>query len=71
MGRIVVGVGIAIAAIGLLLWGIEALTGRSARTLPGDIHLRRGPVTFYLPIVTMILLSIILTLVLNIVFRRR
>ena len=33
--------------------------------LPGDILIKRGNFTFYFPIVTSILLSIILTLILN------
>jgi hypothetical protein len=37
--------------------------------LPGDIHIQRGNWSFYFPIVTCILLSILLTLLLNL-FRR-
>ena len=64
MGRVLVLVGLAIAAIGLLImWGIPV--GR----LPGDIIWRRGSFTFYLPIVTSIVLSILLTLVLMLLRR--
>ena len=38
--------------------------------LPGDISIDRGNVHFYFPIVTCILLSLVLTIVLNAVFRR-
>jgi uncharacterized membrane-anchored protein YitT (DUF2179 family) len=38
--------------------------------LPGDIVVRRGPVTFYLPLVTSLIVSIVLTIVLNLFFRR-
>jgi len=38
--------------------------------LPGDIVVRRGPVTFYAPLATSIVLSIVLTLLLNLFFRR-
>jgi hypothetical protein len=59
MGRLLVFVGLAIAALGLLItWGFPA--GR----LPGDLVYRRGNFTFYFPIVTSILLSVVLTLVL-------
>ena len=33
--------------------------------LPGDIVVRRGPVTIYFPLLTCVLLSIILTILLN------
>jgi len=38
--------------------------------LPGDISVDRGNVHFYFPIVTCLLLSLILTLLLNLFFRR-
>jgi membrane protein implicated in regulation of membrane protease activity len=38
--------------------------------LPGDISIDRGNVHFYFPIVTSLLLSLVLTLVLNVFFRR-
>jgi hypothetical protein len=37
--------------------------------LPGDIHIERGGGAFYFPIVTSCLLSIVLTIVLNIIIR--
>ncbi|MBI1873753.1 MAG: DUF2905 domain-containing protein [Acidobacteria bacterium] len=64
MGRTLVFVGLAIAALGLLvMWGLPL--GR----LPGDVVVRRGSLTFYVPLVSSIILSIILTLVL--MFLRR
>jgi Zn-dependent protease with chaperone function len=38
--------------------------------LPGDVVFRRGPVTFYAPIATSIVVSIVLTLLLNVFWRR-
>lgn len=38
-------------------------------TLPGDIRIERGNGLFYFPIVTSCLLSILLTIVLNIIIR--
>jgi DUF2905 family protein len=38
--------------------------------LPGDVVVRRGPVTFYFPVVTSIVVSIVLTILLNIFLRR-
>lgn len=58
MGKVLVFVGLAVAALGLLvMWGLPL--GR----LPGDFVVRRGSFTFYFPLVTSILLSIVLTLV--------
>ncbi len=53
--------GLGIAALGVVLWlfsGVPFL-GR----LPGDIFLKRGNVTFYFPVVTCILISIIVSLI--------
>jgi membrane protein implicated in regulation of membrane protease activity len=38
--------------------------------LPGDIAVDRGNVHFYFPLVTCLILSVILTVVLNVFFRR-
>ncbi len=38
--------------------------------LPGDISIDRGNVHFYFPIVTCLLLSVVLTLLLSVFFRR-
>jgi hypothetical protein len=64
MGKLLVVVGLGIAAVGvLILFGIPF--GR----LPGDIYVRRGNFGFYFPIVTSIVLSILLTIILSL-FRR-
>jgi hypothetical protein len=39
--------------------------------LPGDIVIRRGNLTVYAPLATCLLLSVILTVVLNLLFRAR
>lgn len=39
--------------------------------LPGDIHIKRGNTTFYFPIVTSILVSIVLSLIFFIIGRFR
>ena len=64
MGRGLVIAGLIIAGIGLLM-----MAGLPIGRLPGDIVIRRGSGTFYFPLVTSIVLSIILTLVLS--FLRR
>ncbi len=68
VGKLLVLIGIFIVLVGLVFMAIESFTG--GRGLPGDIVFRRGNLTVFLPIVTMILVSLILTLILNLVFRR-
>jgi hypothetical protein len=53
----------------LLLLGLLVMAGFPLFRLPGDFTVRRGPVTFYLPLASSILLSILLTLVMMF-FRR-
>jgi hypothetical protein len=38
--------------------------------LPGDIVINRGPVSVYFPVATSIVISIVLTLLLNLFWRR-
>ena len=67
LGRLLVIGGVLLAAVGavLLLAGTVPFLGR----LPGDIVYRKGGTTFYFPLVTCLLLSLILSLLLNL-FRR-
>jgi hypothetical protein len=68
IGRMLVVFGILIALVGLalLLVGRVPWLGR----LPGDIHIQRGNWTFYFPLATSLLLSVVLTLILWILGRR-
>jgi Protein of unknown function (DUF2905) len=63
---IVLGLLLALAGVLLVLVGRVPWLGR----LPGDIHVQRGNWTFYFPIATSLLLSIVLTLVLWLLGRR-
>lgn len=62
LGKFLVVVGIVITAAGILLWsGVgRGWLGR----LPGDIHYTRGNFSFYFPVVTCVVLSLLLTFVL-------
>lgn len=57
MGKILVLVGLGITALGLLV-----MLGVPFGRLPGDIAVRRGNFSFYFPLATSIVLSILLTL---------
>jgi hypothetical protein len=58
MGRALIVIGLLIAAAGLLIQ-LGVPIGR----LPGDMVIRRGQSTFYFPIVTCIILSVLLSLI--------
>ena len=62
MGKFLVITGLMIVAVGLLFWsGVgKSWLGR----LPGDIHYTKGHFSFYFPIVTCLILSLVLTLIL-------
>jgi hypothetical protein len=64
VGKLLLIAGLVIAGIGLLM-----MAGIPFGRLPGDIVIRKGSGTFYFPLATCILLSIILTLLLS-VWRR-
>jgi hypothetical protein len=59
MGKALLFVGLGVAGIGLL-----TLLGVPLGRLPGDLSIRRGSVSFYFPLTTSIVLSVVLTLVL-------
>ncbi len=64
MGKALVYLGRGIAGLGLLM-----MLGLPIGRLPGDIYVKRDGFSFYFPLTTSIILSIVLTLVLAF-FRR-
>jgi hypothetical protein len=65
-GPALVLLGLAILVIGLLVWwGAFGWFGH----LPGDIRIERESVRVYIPIVSMLVISIVLTLLLNLISR--
>jgi DUF2905 family protein len=64
---IVAGAVLVIAGAFFALGGRVPFLGR----LPGDISFKSGNVQFYFPLVTCLLLSAVLTLLLNLFFRGR
>ena len=65
LGRMVLVFGVLLVVIG----GALMLFGRFH--LPGDLTFRSGSTTIYLPVATSIVLSVVATVVLNLVFRQR
>ena len=60
-----------VAAALFLAGGLVWLLGRfGGGFLPGDIVVRRDNFTFVFPVVTMIVVSVVLTVLLNLFFRR-
>jgi len=64
MGKLLVVAGLIIAGIGMLV-----MFGVPVGRLPGDITVRRGNFTFYFPVATSIIASILLTLLLALLRR--
>jgi hypothetical protein len=66
--KVLVLFGIVLALLGglLLLVGRIPFLGR----LPGDIVIERGNITFYFPLATSILISVLLTLLFSLIGRR-
>ncbi len=64
VGKVLLGLGVVLMAVGLLLIGLERLGVRGWR-MPGDIAIQRDGFQFYFPLGTSILISILLTLLLT------
>ena len=64
MGKVLLVAGLIIAALGALM-----MLGLPLGRLPGDITIRRGNATFYFPIVTCLVLSVLFTLVMALLRR--
>ena len=64
MGKLLVLLGVGIVGLGVLV-----MLGLPLGRLPGDVVFRRGNFTFYFPIVTCIVLSLLVALLLT--FLRR
>ena len=65
MAKLLIIVGLVVAGIGLLM-----MLGLPLGKLPGDLSYRRGNFSFHFPLATSIIVSIILTLLLNFFLRR-
>ena len=72
VGRMLVLLGVVLIVVGGVLWlgGAFGAKVPFLGRLPGDIYVERGNWSFYFPLATSILLSIVLSLVLAFLFRR-
>jgi len=72
LGKLLIGFGIVLVVVGGLLLAGSALGGRFPflGRLPGDIFVQRGNWSFYFPLTTSILVSVLLTLLFAL-FRHR
>lgn len=71
IGRLLIGAGVLLAAAGVLLVLAPRIPGlRHLGRLPGDVLIERGNTTIFIPIVTSLVLSVLLTILLNVIFRR-
>ncbi|MFO7188256.1 MAG: DUF2905 domain-containing protein [Pseudomonadota bacterium] len=61
MSRMLILIGLVLVAAGLL-WPLLSKIGLGS--LPGDIHVKREGFSFYFPITTCILISVVLSLIL-------
>ena len=63
LGKLLVFAGVALVIIGAILWSGfgRGWLGR----LPGDIHYTKGNFSFYFPVVTCLVLSILITVILR------
>jgi hypothetical protein len=67
MGRVLLMVGALVAVVGVIM----VIAGRlGLGHLPGDLTFGRGGVRIYIPLASCLLLSVVATIVLNLLFRK-
>jgi uncharacterized membrane protein len=69
LGKVLLFTGLLIALVGLVLTFAPGLLGWFGH-LPGDIRIERENGRFFLPVTSMIVISVILTIIINLFFRR-
>ena len=69
MGKALLIIGLLIALLGLLLMFAPGLFGWFGH-LPGDIRREGGHGSLFIPVTSMIVISVILTIIVNLFFRR-
>ncbi len=72
LGKLLLGFGALMVLLGLILIAAGNLSGKVPwlGQLPGDIHIERGNWSFYFPLATCLIISIVLTLLFSLFGRR-
>ena len=72
LGKILLGFGVLMVILGAILLVAGNLSGKVPwlGRLPGDIYIRRDNWTFYFPLATSLIVSLILTLIFSLFGRR-
>ncbi len=70
LAKVLITMGLFLIILGAILLVASKLPHLGIGRLPGDIYIKREKFTFYLPIVTCIVVSAVLTLLFNLFFRR-
>ena len=67
LAKVLIVLGLLLVGAGILLWALGRVPflGR----LPGDIYIRRGNASFYFPLVTCIILSLVVSVILTLMRR--
>jgi uncharacterized protein HemY len=72
LGKILVFIGVGIVVLGLIIW-LGGKLGLPLGKLPGDVHIQKGKMSVYFPVITCILVSVGLTILINLllwIFRK-
>jgi hypothetical protein len=68
IGKVLMAIGAIMLALGVIIWLGSKIPG--VGRLPGDILIKHGNFTFYFPVVTCIIISIVLSLILALFGRK-
>lgn len=68
VGKGLLAIGLLLVLVGGCLW-LLSKTGLPLGHLPGDIHIKGARFSCFFPLATMILVSVVLTLLLNLLLR--
>ena len=69
MGKIILWLGMGLTVLGLVLSYAPGLLGWFGH-LPGDIRIEREHGSFYFPVTSMLIISVVITVIINLFFRR-
>ncbi|HLD56149.1 MAG TPA: DUF2905 domain-containing protein [Candidatus Omnitrophota bacterium] len=68
MGKLLVFFGLILVLTGFAVQLVGKVPGFGR--LPGDIYIKKGPVTFYFPMITSLIISLVLSLILSLFWRK-